>query len=175
MLLRSNWPAACTEREPTLQKEYKHMFFQRLFFNNYLLMLPVLSWCAAQVIKTLLYYVAHGKFNRERLVGAGGWPSSHSALVCSLFMGATRKFGLSSPYFAITFILAAIVMYDAMGVRRETGQQARVLNLMIEDIKTEKGDIDYGDKLKEMVGHTPFQVLSGALLGILIAILIPVF
>lgn len=149
--------------------------WQKLFFNNYLLMLPVLGWCAAQLIKTIANIIMHKKFDAERLVGAGGWPSSHSALVCALFMGAARKFGLSSPYFAFAFVLAAIVMYDAMGVRREAGEQAKVLNRMIEDIMSEREDIDYGKRLKEMVGHTPFQVLSGALLGILIALAVPVF
>ncbi|MDL2325269.1 divergent PAP2 family protein [Ruminococcaceae bacterium OttesenSCG-928-A16] len=148
---------------------------QRIFFNNYLLLLPVLSWGAAQVIKTVLTLIINKKFSVERLFGAGGWPSSHSALVCSLFMGAARKFGVESPYFAIAFVLAAIVMYDAMGVRRETGEQSKVLNILLEDLKENKQDIDYNRKLKEMVGHTPFQVLSGALLGILISILIPVF
>lgn len=148
---------------------------QKLFFNNYLLMLPLLSWAAAQLIKTGITLAVSGKFSAERLFGAGGWPSSHSSLVCSLFMGAARKFGLSSPYFAIAFVLATIVMYDAMGVRRETGEQAKVLNQIVQDLKEDGLDFEQARKLKEMVGHTPFQVLSGALLGILISIVIPVF
>lgn len=150
-------------------------FIQRLFFNNYLLMLPVVSWAAAQLIKTILHLIFQKKFSAERLFGAGGWPSSHSALVCSLFVGAAKELGLSSPGFALSFVLAAIVMYDAMGVRRETGEQAKVLNLIMEDIRSDNKDFDYTKRLKEMIGHTPFQVFSGALLGILIAILIPVF
>ena len=145
---------------------------QKLFFNNYLLMLPVLSWTAAQVLKTIVNTILRGKFSKERLVVSGGWPSSHSALVCSLFIGAARKFGLESPFFALSFVLAAIVMYDAMGVRQETGKQAKVLNRLIKEMQGEGHDFQL---LKEMVGHTPFQVLCGALLGILIAILIPVF
>lgn len=148
---------------------------QRLFFNNYLLMLPIVSWLAAQVVKTVVDYAMHGKFSRERLVGSGGWPSSHAALVCSLFVGTAKKFGLSSPFFAITFVLALIVMYDAMGVRLETGKQARLLNMIVDDLKDDSEEYNKEQKLKELVGHTPFQVLSGALLGVLIAIIIPVF
>ncbi|MDL2294927.1 divergent PAP2 family protein [Ruminococcaceae bacterium OttesenSCG-928-D13] len=148
---------------------------QKLFFNNYLLMLPVISWAVAQLLKTLLTLAMTRKFEPERLVGSGGMPSSHSALVCSLFVGTAKKYGASSPYFAITLVLAMIVMYDAMGVRLETGKQAKLLNRIIDDLREEGQDIGYDKKLKELVGHTPFQVLSGALLGILIAILIPVF
>lgn len=143
--------------------------------SNYILILPLISWCAAQVLKTIITFLIQGSFKAERLVGAGGWPSAHSALVCSLFMATAKKYGVSSPIFAITFILAAIVMYDAIGVRRETGEQSKVLNMIIEDMEEEGQTIEYDKRLKEMIGHTPFQVLSGALLGILITILIPVF
>lgn len=152
-----------------------YSIIQKIFFNNYLLMLPFVSWACAQVIKTIISFIIHGSFKAERLVGAGGWPSAHSALVCSLFVGAAKSYGLDSPFFAITCVLAAIVMYDAIGVRRETGEQSKVLNMIMEDFKEEGQPLDYEKKLKEMIGHTPFQVLSGALLGILIAILIPVF
>lgn len=137
-------------------------------------MLPVIAWTVAQLLKTLLDLIVNGKFSGERLFGSGGMPSSHSALVCSLFVGAAKKFGVSSPYFAITLVLAAIVMYDAMGVRLETGKQARLLNIILDDLREEGQDLGQ-KKLKELVGHTPLQVLSGALLGVLIAVLVPVF
>lgn len=155
--------------------------FQRIFFNNYLLMLAILAWAAAQIGKMLLHFIINGKLSAERLLGAGGMPSSHSAMVCALFMGAVKKFGFSSPYVAIALVLAAIVMYDAMGVRLETGKQAKLLNSLMDEFKEEqKANDDSTDetqekKLKEMIGHTPLQVLSGALLGVLIAIIIPVF
>ncbi|NLW79868.1 MAG: divergent PAP2 family protein [Ruminococcaceae bacterium] len=149
---------------------------QNLFFNNYLLLLPVVSWAAAQLCKTIIHFITSGKFVAERLVGSGGMPSSHASLVCALFIGCARKFGLSSPYFAIAFVLAAIVMYDAMGVRLETGKQAKLLNRMMDRQKEdEPDDVLEVERLKEMVGHTPLQVLAGAMLGILIAVLIPVF
>ena len=151
------------------------MLIQRVFFNNYLLMIAVLSWAAAQVAKTAIDLFTNRKLRVERLVGSGGMPSSHSALVSALFMGAARKFGMSSPYFAITFVLAAIVMYDAMGVRLETGKQARLLNRMLDDLKEDGQPYDDEKRLKELVGHTPIQVISGALLGLLLTILLPVF
>ena len=146
-----------------------------LFFNNYLLMLPIVSWCAAQVCKTIVDLIMNGKLNAERLFGAGGMPSAHSALVCSLFIGSARKCGLDDPIFALSFVLAMIVMYDAMGVRLETGRQAKVLNRIMDDLKEEGTTGKTQRPLKEMVGHTPLQVVSGALLGVLIALLIPVF
>ena len=106
---------------------------QRLFFGNYILSVALLSWLAAQICKTIINYILSGKFEAERMWGAGGMPSAHSALVCSMFMAAAKSQGVNSPIFAIAFILAAIVMYDAMGVRRETGEQAKVLNRMISD------------------------------------------
>ena len=147
----------------------------KLFFSNYLLIVPVLSWSAAQGIKTVLYVIMNRRFSVERLIGAGGWPSSHSALVCAMFLAAAKKYGVESPVFALAFLLALIVMYDAMGVRRETGEQSKVLNLIIADIRNEKKEFDYERRFKEMIGHTPFQVMSGAVLGILVALLAPVF
>ena len=142
---------------------------QRLFFGNYILSVALLSWLAAQICKTIINYILSGKFEAERMWGAG---------VCSMFMAAAKSQGVNSPIFAIAFILAAIVMYDAMGVRRETGEQAKVLNRMISDWLSEDEDApaylaQNGRKLKEKVGHTPFEVLSGALLGILIAVIVP--
>ena len=151
---------------------------QRLFFGNYILSVALLSWLAAQICKTIINYILSGKFEAERMWGAGGMPSAHSALVCSMFMAAAKSQGVNSPIFAIAFILAAIVMYDAMGVRRETGEQAKVLNRMISDWLSEDEDApaylaQNGGKLQEKVGHFPFEVLSGALLGILIAVIVP--
>ncbi len=148
-------------------------FLQRFCFGNYILSVALISWLAAQVAKTLINYFLSGKFEAERLWGAGGMPSAHSALVCSAFIASAKSQGVNSPIFAFAFILAAIVMYDAMGVRRETGEQAKVLNRMFSNM--DESLLGEGHKkLKEKVGHTPIEVLSGALLGILIAVLIPV-
>ena len=147
-------------------------FLQSFCFGNYILSVVVLSWLSAQVLKTIINYLLSGKFDAERLWGAGGMPSAHSAFVCSTFLAAANSEGPHSPAFALSFILAAIVMYDAMGVRRETGEQAKLLNKMFFDTEENGFNGDF-KKLKEKVGHTPIEVLSGALLGILIAMLIP--
>ena len=146
---------------------------------NYILYVPLLSWLAAQICKTIIYLILSGKLDLERMFGAGGMPSAHSALVCSMTIATARKFGVSSPFFAFAFILAAIVMYDAMGVRRAAGEQAKVLNRIVDDWMNEEDDEENpmrenGKRLKEKVGHTPFEVLSGALLGILMAMIFPV-
>ncbi len=146
---------------------------------NYILYVPLLSWLAAQICKTIIDLILSGKLDLERMFGAGGMPSAHSALVCSMTIATARKFGVSSPFFAFAFILAAIVMYDAMGVRRAAGEQAKVLNRIVDDWMNEEDDEENplrenGKRLKEKVGHTPFEVLSGALLGILMAMIFPV-
>ncbi len=152
------------------------MQWQNFIFGNYILTVAIISWFAAQVAKTIINYILVGKFEIERMYGAGGMPSAHSAFVCAAFMATSRSEGVSSPLFAIAFILASVVMYDAMGVRHETGKQAKVLNKILDDwLDDEENEIlNNMKKLKEKVGHTPLEVLSGALLGILIAILIPV-
>ncbi len=165
-------------------------------FGNYILVSAVLAWLCAQVIKTLLTLFATRKFDPERLVGAGGMPSAHSAMVCALTIAMSRVEGVSSPLFAMAFLFAAVVMYDAMGVRRAAGEQAKVLNQMLDQLdwpifgkkqkeqvweeehsrlsSLRRDDEDEDDKeLKEGLGHTPLQVLAGALLGILVAMLVP--
>ena len=148
--------------------------------SNYVLITALVGWATAQVLKTVIAAIVNGKFSLERMVGDGGMPSCHSACVCALTMAVSRKLGFASTEFAISFILAVIVIHDAMGVRRAAGEHAKVLNKMIE--KDQNGDFDYFDdneedpkELKEFLGHTPLEVLCGALIGILVAMLVPVF
>ena len=137
--------------------------------SNHTLVSACIAWLAAQVIKTLIDFRVYKSFNPERLVGSGGMPSSHSSTVCALTTSACLEYGVSSFQFSISFILAMVVMYDATGVRMETGKQAKVLNMLLKENPFEwKGEI-LEQKLKEFVGHTPLQVFAGALLGILIA------
>ncbi len=147
-------------------------FFQD-FFNNTVFLAAAAGWVVAQILKTLIHMFFTKRFVAERLVGSGGMPSSHSATVCSLATASCIKFGAGSFEFAISLILAIIVMYDAMGVRRETGIQAKLLNDIIQ-IFADMGrsEISANDKLKEFIGHTPLQVLAGAILGILIALIV---
>lgn len=153
---------------------------QKIFFGNYILSVALLSWLTAQILKTLFNYIKVGKWDLERMYGAGGMPSAHSALVCSMFIATAKSQGVNSPLFAFAFVLAGVVMYDAMGVRHETGEQAKILNILMLDWMEDASEEDEEalpnnhKKLKEKVGHTPFEVLSGALLGILIAVVIPV-
>lgn len=148
----------------------------RSLLQNYILNVALFSWFSAQVIKTLLTFITTKKFTLERMFGAGGMPSAHTATVSSLVIAIARHDGFATSQFAIAFILAAIVMYDATGVRRAAGEQAKVINKIVQT-HNEDDDDDTNieaKQLKEFLGHTPLEVLGGALLGIIIAMLIPV-
>ena len=143
---------------------------------NYVLVTAVISSLLAQFTKVILNLIILGKFIPERLWGAGGMPSAHSATVCALLVATGRYCGTVSTEFALALVLAIIVMYDAMGVRRETGEQAKILNRMLSEWMDRESDAMpfLGDKkLKEMVGHTPIQVLTGAIFGIAVGLLMP--
>ena len=143
---------------------------------NQTLVSGVVGWTVAQALKTLIDIGLNHSFNPERLVGSGGMPSSHSATVCALTTSAGLRYGVGSFEFSVSFLLAMIVMYDAIGVRQETGKQAKVLNrLLFDDLVKLNGEV-LQEKLKEYVGHTPIQVAAGAVLGIGIALLMnPLF
>ena len=148
------------------------MDFLTELLDNQIFISAILGWFVAQVLKTLIHMIINKKFVAERMVGSGGMPSSHSSTVCALATAAGMKYGGGSYEFAIAIMLAIIVMYDAMGVRRETGKQGRVLNEMLEIFTNMGNQISGEEKLKEFVGHTPLQVLMGAILGIIIALLV---
>ena len=142
-----------------------------IFENQTLISAPA-AWFLAQFIKTLIDYRLSGKFNPERLTGSGGMPSSHSATVTALAVSALMRYGAASSEFSFAFILALVVMYDARGVRLETGKQAKILNAILSENPFEwKGEI-LEERLKELVGHTPLQVVVGALLGFAVALLL---
>lgn len=150
-------------------------FFQELT-GNQVLMSAAAGWAVAQVLKTMLDVALNHSFNPERLVGSGGMPSSHSATVCALATASGIRYGVGSFEFTVSFILALVVMYDAMGVRQETGKQAKVLNSLLFENLLKLDSVVLQDKLKEYVGHTPIQVVAGAILGILLALLMdPLF
>lgn len=144
-------------------------FFSELAKNR-VLWIAILCWLSAQVLKVIFYAIQNRRFSFERMVGAGGMPSSHSSTVCGLTVAVGRTCGLSSPVFAVALVVAAVVMYDATGVRRAAGEQAKVLNRLI----LEQDWSQAQKNLKEFLGHTPLEVLAGALLGILLGFLIPV-
>ena len=144
---------------------------------NYVLVTAISASLTAQSIKVLLNLFIFHRFIAERMWGAGGMPSSHSATVCAMVVATGRYCGVNSAVFAVAAVLSIIVMYDAMGVRYETGEQAKLLNRMFTEWMDQESDalpfLKNGKKLKEMVGHTPIEVLTGAVLGILIGFAMP--
>ena len=131
---------------------------------------PVLSWVAAQILKTLIDGLRRRRFNLRLLVGPGGMPSAHSALVCGLAAGTWFSQGVNSAAFAISAALAAIVMYDAAGVRQAVDRQSEILIHILTHVPRTHDDFDRF--LEGLVGHTRLQVLAGALLGIAVAALL---
>ncbi len=153
--------------------------------SNYVLNVAVAGWLSAQIIKTAIHAVRYKKFVPERMFGAGGMPSAHSATVCGLVAAVARSDGFGSPLFAIAAVVAIITMYDAMGVRRQAGMHARMLNILLrkdqeEHLEEEDDEESISEELqlkknryKEFLGHTPLQVLVGAVLGVAMAFLVP--
>ena len=148
------------------------MSFLQELVHNRIFVSAVLGWFIAQVLKTIIHLFLTKQFVAERMIGSGGMPSSHSATVCALATATGMVYGGGSFEFAMAVILAIIVMHDAMGVRRETGIQAKVINEMLEVFTNMGKKMSPEEKLKEFVGHTPLQVLAGAILGILIAVMV---
>ena len=143
---------------------------------NPILTVALLAWFVAQVLKTLINFILLGKFQLERMWGDGGMPSAHSATVCAMVIATARSEGFSSAIFAVAAVVAIITMHDAMGVRRETGEQAKVLNKMIEqwiDVTEKNAPFLQNMHLKEMVGHTPLQVVAGFVVGCVVGALYP--
>ena len=147
------------------------MSYLQQFMGNKIFWVAASGWLIAQIIKTIIHMILTKEFVAERLVGSGGMPSCHSATVCSLASSACFEYGPGSFEFAMAMIFAIVVMYDAMGVRRETGIQAKLLNDILKTFEDMgRKEISTHDKLKEFVGHTPLQVLVGAILGVVIAV-----
>src|SRR5436309_4034994 len=142
----------------------------KAFFENRILLASFIAWAIAQLSKTVYELIRYRELRLSRLVSAGGMPSSHSALVMGLATATGRIAGLESASFAITLVLAVIVMYDAAGVRRAVSIQARILNQMIEEAFQGKPFAE--KRLRELIGHTPTQVIVGGLLGIGVALVV---
>jgi len=139
-------------------------------FQNKVLAVAATSWLVAGVLKVIIEIIVLKKFDPKRIFGAGGMPSSHTATVVALVISTGYYVGLASASFAIAFILAIIVIHDAMGVRRETGIQAKVLNKMVFDSDL-FDDLNLEKRLKEYIGHSPSQVLIGGIVGVIVSIL----
>lgn len=140
------------------------------WFKNSILVTAALSWFVAQLLKMIFVLLRDKKLDFYRMVGSGGMPSSHSAFVVSLAAAVGIREGFNSTLFAVSAVMALVVMYDAAGVRRAAGQQARLLNQIVERWETD--DFENREKrLKELLGHTPTEVIGGAVLGALIGII----
>ena len=134
------------------------------FITNKYIYIPILLWFLIQLFKLIYDLVTTKKFNFKRILGAGGMPSSHSAVVVSLATLIGKYEGVNTAIFAVSLVFAAIVMYDACGVRRAAGKQAALLNKLIETPGLT--GVQVSEKLVEVLGHTPVQVLVGALIGV---------
>jgi acid phosphatase family membrane protein YuiD len=136
---------------------------------NVVLCLSVAAWAIAQIIKFITVLVTKHKLDWRHILSSGGMPSSHSAFVCACASAMGYLYGWNSPFFTISAVVAIVVMYDAANVRKAAGEQAKILNYIMEHWADMKPAI-FGKELKELLGHTPFQVLMGGLLGVVIGL-----
>jgi len=143
------------------------MFFDLI--ANKVLVISVCAWAAAQFTKVFTVLIKEKRFDVRYFVIGGGMPSSHSSTVCALATSVAMINGLDSVTFALAAIVAIIVMYDAAGVRRSVGRQARILNRIMHEFRFRRPIADMERDLREFIGHTPFQVIIGGLMGVLIA------
>lgn len=138
--------------------------------NNKFLYVPLIVWFCIQLFKVIYELVTTKKFNFKRILGAGGMPSSHTAVVTTLSAMIGKSQGFDTPIFAVSVIFALVVMYDAAGVRRAAGKQAHLLNKLVETPGL--SGVEVQEKLVEVLGHTPLQVFVGAAIGITVGLLV---
>ena len=138
--------------------------------NNSIIQTALISWFVAQLLKVFIVLIIERRVDFTRLTGSGGMPSSHSSFTVSLAAAIVFIDGFDSVAFGLAAAFSLVVMYDASGVRRSAGQQAAILNRIVEKIGKEELSAT-GKKLKELLGHTPMEVLAGAILGLIIAII----
>jgi len=145
----------------------REMFIQ--IAQNKIFMTTLSAWFIAQAIKVVIGIIYQRRFDFRWFIGTGGMPSSHAAGASCLAAAMGFEYGFNSPYFALAAAFAIVVMFDAQGVRRATGKQARILNKITEDIYW-KGKVPEGH-LRELIGHTPVEVIGGFIIGVIIAAL----
>ena len=148
---------------------YPHSFFPEIFQNR-IFLITLAVWVLAQMIKVVLGILKEKRFNFRWFIGTGGMPSSHAAGASALATSVGLEYGFNSPLFAVAASFAMVTMFDAQGVRRATGYQATILNKMMDDIYW-KGQIEE-QRLKELVGHTPIEVLAGFIFGVICAMVL---
>lgn len=142
-----------------------------IFFEEYkYIIVPIATWFSIQLFKLIYDLVKTKKFNFKRIMGAGGMPSSHSAVVTSLATLIGKHEGIETSQFALALIFACVVMYDAAGVRRAAGKQAKLLNKIVQTPGLSK--VEVSEKLVEALGHTPIQVIVGAVIGVIVGVIL---
>ena len=141
------------------------------FSHNRLFWQWLIACLIAQTLKVLIGFVKEGRFNFKWFIGTGGMPSSHAAGVAALSTGVGHQYGFDSAIFAVALVFTLITLFDAQGVRRSSGRQARVLNRMLEDLSLRRPIQE--DRLNELLGHTPIEVLVGVGIGILTSLSMP--
>ncbi len=146
------------------------MYFGILTTNS-VIDCALLAWFLAQFIKVVLELILLHKFDVRRFVSSGGMPSSHSAMVVACTVAIGKLYGVSDPVFALSTVFSAVVMYDACNVRRSAGDTARLVNQLLAHVERLTAE-DFAENLKEVMGHTPLQVLMGALLGLAVGLLV---
>jgi acid phosphatase family membrane protein YuiD len=137
--------------------------------TNKILLIPAGAWVISQILKTFVALAREKRFDLWFLFRSGGMPSSHTALVCALTMAVGMTQGFDSAVFAVSAILAAVVMYDAAGVRQAVSRQSTILNSIVKELVDKRPRSELERDLREFIGHTPFQVIAGAALGIFVA------
>ena len=142
--------------------------FQKIVTNKFLY-IPFLVWLCIQIFKVIYDLITTKKFNFKRIMGAGGMPSSHSAVVTTLATLVGKYEGYDTTIFAMAVVFALIVMYDAAGVRRAAGKQAHLLNKIVETPGL--SGVEVQERLVEVLGHTPLQVFVGAIIGIIVGLI----
>lgn len=140
------------------------------FTGNLILNLSIFSWALAQVLKFVVVLISRHELDWRYIWTGGGMPSSHSSFVCACASSVGYMYGVSSPLFAVAAVVAIVVMYDASHVRKAAGEQAKILNYIMNHWKEMKPEF-FGKELKELLGHTPFQVLMGGLLGVAVGLI----
>lgn len=143
-------------------------FFSQILHNQ-ILLTAIVSWALAQLIKIGIELIRTHRINWQLIFATGGMPSSHSSLVVALATATGLRQGFDSPIFAVATVLAFVVLYDAQGIRRQAGNQARIINRMLQNV--ENAGIKVDKNLKELLGHTPIQVVGGTILGIIVALI----
>lgn len=138
-------------------------------FENHVLIVAMIGWFFAQGLKIPIHYLVEHEWDFHRFHGSGGMPSSHASMVVSMSIMVGAIYGYHTPVFAVAMVVTCVVMYDAMGVRRETGRQAIVINQILKDVLINGKPISDAE-LKELVGHKPIEVAGGALVGVVVAV-----